>query len=128
MTKLFERVGVLSKRVTKSFERVGVLSERVTKSFEWTQSFSNSCKWNPGKKRKVVRVCFPVHGHNSSCHMTMRYSLLKRLQVLQLFSFCKCPSFALSCVYFQNISFLCLVCSRKYRCTCPYFLVYKSRI
>ena len=67
MNKLFERVGVSSKRVTKSLERVGVSSERVTKSFERMQiffeRFTNDCKRNPAQKRKVVKVRFPVHGH-----------------------------------------------------------------
>ena len=53
MTKLFERVGVLSERVTKPFKRMQIF-------FEW---FTNGCKRNPAQKRKVVKVHFPVHGH-----------------------------------------------------------------
>ena len=68
VTKAFEQVGVSSERVTKSFKRVGVSSERVTKLFEQMQlffeQFTNGCKRNPAQKRKVVRVPFPMHGHN----------------------------------------------------------------
>ena len=68
VTKSFERVSVLSEWVTKSFERVGVSSERVTMLFERMQSFfeqfTNGCKQNPVQKRKVIRLCFPMHGHS----------------------------------------------------------------
>ena len=70
VTKLFERVSVSNERVNKSFEQVGVSSERVTKSFERMQIFfewfTNGCKWNPAQKRKVIKVRFPVHSHTYS--------------------------------------------------------------
>ena len=53
MAKSFERVSVSSERVAKTFERMQIIFER----------FINGCKRNPAKKRKVVKVCFPVHGH-----------------------------------------------------------------
>ena len=42
------------------FERMGDQVVRMDANFfKW---FTNGCKRNPAQKRKVVRVCFPVHG------------------------------------------------------------------
>ena len=100
VTKSFERVGVSSERVTKSFKQGGVSSEWVTKPFERMQiffeQFTNGCKRNPVQKWKVVRVCFPVHGHILWFILNMNsfpFEYFKRAKMAQFGPITSSPSY-----------------------------------